>query len=57
MPRVSELPNVEDDAESIAAFFGDVCAPRANTSTVNAPVITANGSGAQWDELCDACEV
>ena len=57
MPRVSRLPNVEDDAESIADFFDDVCAPRGSTLAVNAPVVRANGTGGQWDELCDACEV
>ena len=57
MSRVSELPSVEDDAESIAAFFDDVCAPRGNTLTINAPVVRSNGTGGQWEELCDACEV
>ena len=57
MPRVSNIPNIADDAESVAAFFGDVCAARGAALTVNAPVVNANGTGSQWEELCGACEV
>lgn len=56
MPRVSNIPNIADDAESVASFFGDVCAARGNI-TLNAPVVNANGTGSQWAELCGGCEV
>lgn len=57
MPRVSNIPNVADDAESVAAFFGNVCAARGSTLTLNAPVVNANGTGTQYPELCTGCEV
>lgn len=57
MPRVSDVPNIADDAESIAAFFGNVCAARGTTLAINAPVVSANGTGTQWEELCGACQV
>ena len=57
MPRVSDVPSVADDAESVAAFFGNVCAARGTNLTINAPVVNANGTGTQWEELCGACQV
>ena len=57
MRRISNIPNIADDAESVAAFFGDVCAARGATLTQNAPIVNANGTGTQWEELCGACEV
>ncbi|KAL3153465.1 hypothetical protein ABBQ38_011798 [Trebouxia sp. C0009 RCD-2024] len=56
MQRVSDVPNIADDAESVAAFFGNVCAARGSTLTINAPVVNANGTGSQWEELCGACQ-
>lgn len=57
MQRVSDVPNIADDAESVAAFFGNVCAARGSNLTINAPVVNANGTGTQWEELCGACQV
>lgn len=57
MPRVSNIPNVADDAESVASFFGNVCAARGSTLALNAPVVNANGTGTQWPELCGGCQV
>ena len=57
MQRVSELPIVEDDAESMGAFFNNTCAPRSTNLTSNAPVIQANGTGGQWSGICTGCRV
>ena len=47
-------PDIEDDAELIAAFFEETCAPR---TSQNGPVNTEDGKGALWeDELCSACK-
>ena len=47
-------PDVEDDAELVAAFFDETCAPR---TSQNGPVNTEDGKGALWeDELCSACK-
>jgi melanoma-associated antigen p97 len=57
MPVVSDLPSVTDDAESIASFFsGGVCAGReASYQETNAPVVSADGNGTQYQPLCSAC--
>lgn len=48
MTGVSKVGTVEDDAESVAAFFSSVCAPR----------VTSDGpasGGKPWDKLCGHC--
>eukprot|EP00899_Mesostigma_viride_P014739 jgi/Mesvir1/23266/Mv12880-RA.1 len=47
-PIVSNDPNVQNDAETAADFFGDVCMPRV---TDDGP---RNG-GLPWDALCESC--
>lgn len=49
MPVVDNDPNIQNDAESVAAFFSEVCAPRV---TPDGPT---NG-GTAWDGLCSACK-
>lgn len=46
--EVREDADVQDDAESIAAFFSKVCAPR---TTSSGPKV----GGTSWDKLCSGC--
>ncbi len=47
-------PKVEDDAESMAAFFsGGMCAGR---TVDNGPVNTDDKKGARWQPLCSRCK-
>lgn len=50
---VDKEPTVLNDAESAAAFFGKVCAPR---PSANGPVSTPDGNGATWAGTCSACK-
>eukprot|EP00210_Caulerpa_lentillifera_P006825 g6524.t1 len=49
----TELDKIEDDAELVAAFFSEVCAPRVSE---NGPNNTDDGAGASWNPLCTACK-
>lgn len=48
MPVVNDDASITDDAESVASFFSEVCAPG---STEDGPI----SDGRQWDVLCSAC--
>eukprot|EP00210_Caulerpa_lentillifera_P001840 g1769.t1 len=45
--------SIEDDAELVANFFSEVCAPQ---EIGYGPRTTADGKGALYDELCYACK-
>jgi melanoma-associated antigen p97 len=50
MPVVNSNGAVQTDAQSVASFFSETCAPR----------VTSDGplrGGAAWDGLCTACQV
>lgn len=49
---VSDIADVEDDAEIIASYFSVTCAPRTSS---NGPRNTDDGDGALWDPLCTGC--
>ena len=51
IPLVSNNPSVENDAESVAAFFGGTCAAG------NGPLNIVDGEGASWEPLCTACKL
>lgn len=46
-------PGVENDAESVAAFFNSSCAPRVAN---NGPKNTPDGNGELWTPLCERCK-
>jgi len=50
MPVVDRNANVQQDAETVAEFFGRVCAPR---TTADGPGV----GGTSFVGLCDACKV
>jgi melanoma-associated antigen p97 len=52
MAPVNNLPNVENDAETVAAFFNTTCAPR---TSGNGPANGANNTGALWPGICTGC--
>lgn len=52
MPAVNVLPDVENDAESVATFFSRTCAPRVSPP---GPRNMPDGQGATWDRLCTGC--
>lgn len=52
MDVVRDDAGVEDVAESIAAFFGKVCAPQ----TGNGAELTSNGTRSNFDGLCGGCK-
>lgn len=54
MPVVDNEPSVENDAESVAAYFNLSCAPRASN---NGPQNTPDGNGRLWPPLCEICKV
>lgn len=56
MPVVAEEEDVANDAESAAAFFGDICAVGTRDEDA-APQAAASGDGAQlFPPLCSACD-
>lgn len=52
LPAVDADPSIENDAESVAAFFSTVCAPGV---TAEGPASTLSGSG-RYNELCANCK-
>ncbi|GMH39771.1 hypothetical protein BSKO_07669 [Bryopsis sp. KO-2023] len=48
-----DLDDIEDDAELVANFFSETCAPR---TSGNGPQNGAGGVGEKWDKLCTACK-
>lgn len=53
MPVMDNEPSVENDAESVAAYFNLSCAPRASN---NGPQNTPDGNGRLWPPLCEICK-
>lgn len=49
---VNEEEDIEDDAETMKSFFGEMCAPR---TSGNGPMNGEDGEGQSWEELCTTC--
>eukprot|EP01026_Neomeris_dumetosa_P063527 TRINITY_DN602_c0_g2_i1.p1 TRINITY_DN602_c0_g2~~TRINITY_DN602_c0_g2_i1.p1 ORF type:complete len:722 (+),score=149.30 TRINITY_DN602_c0_g2_i1:47-2212(+) len=52
MEAVNSEDLVQNDAESVAGFFSQVCAPRVTSS---GPAFDSTGEAISWDELCTGC--
>ena len=50
MPVVNSMSDVRADAESVASFFSETCAPGTNDE---GPM----DGGKAWDKMCSACKV
>ncbi len=57
MPVISEDNEVQDDAESVASFFEDVCAPgTTNGEGAGAgPATDGSRTGKPWGAMCSIC--
>lgn len=53
MKVVDNIPNVENDAESAADFFSNICAARTSD---NGPMNSQDGLGFTWNSLCTGCK-